>query len=84
MTWWLMKIGLERCILMLVSSIHILFKFFWHPISLLWKFENQQTFHSKHIYSYLLVYYWADYFLTKYIVVMYKAFFLVWKFAKIQ
>jgi hypothetical protein len=30
MTWWLMKINLERCLLRLENNMHILFRFIWH------------------------------------------------------
>jgi hypothetical protein len=30
MTWWLMKIGLDKGLLRLESNMHILHTFFWH------------------------------------------------------
>jgi len=43
MTWCLMKIGLERCILRLENSVHILFKFFWH-----------KQWHGIHVFPFFL------------------------------
>jgi hypothetical protein len=30
MTWWLMKIGLDRGMLRLDNNMHVLLRFFWH------------------------------------------------------
>jgi hypothetical protein len=42
LTWWLMKIGLERCLLKLESNMHILLRFFWH-----------KQWHGVHVFHFL-------------------------------
>jgi len=42
MTLWLMKIGLERCLLRLESNMHMLFKFLWH-----------KQWHGVHVFHFL-------------------------------
>jgi hypothetical protein len=42
MTRWLMKIGLERCLLRLESSMHVLLRFLWH-----------KEWHGVHVFHFL-------------------------------
>jgi hypothetical protein len=42
MTWWLMKIGLEKGPLSLESSMHILLRFLWH-----------KQWHGVHVFHFL-------------------------------
>jgi len=42
MTWWLMKIGLNKGFLKLESNMHILFRFFWH-----------KQWHGVHVFHFL-------------------------------
>jgi hypothetical protein len=47
MTWWLMKIGLERCLLRSKNSMHILLMFLWHNNGMEFIFSSFWTFKKK-------------------------------------